>query len=340
MANIGRVSLPFKHKCPFIPPAFTKKNIKNTVENVTFTDFIARLTPHFTIPETEVIRLVNCVFHEILDIIRDGKRVNIPYFGTFIGHIFTSRLIFNIGLNMYDKTPKIIQRCQPNLLPSTYACHVCSPKNAFRDPVWYTKNRYATSSSGAKLYWYKNNIRFHKRSLMLYDNPYSMSGINNFSYTMKESTGKHFPSETDLSEMRHLESMLVKQAYAKDKKVIRRFVLRDFLKKNKSLFIRHNYLPGKYFVGDDNNFYMTEEEHASGKTRYEVIYDRIRKNKQAIDKNNLPDEVPEDLTWDYFEMEVNNNRDESSNETDNNKTIGYQNSESLCTEDESYPRQN
>lgn len=335
MANIGRVRLPFRQDCPFIPPAFTKKNTKNSVETVNFKDFIARLTPHFTIPETEVTRLVNCVFHEILDIIRDGKRVNIPYFGNFIGHIFTSRLIFNIGLNMHDKTPKIIQRCQPNLLPSTYACHVCSPKNAFRDPVWYTKNQYANTSSGAKLAWYKNNIRFHKRSLMLFDNPYSMSGINNFGYTMKESTGTCFPSETDLSEMRHLESMLVKQAYIKDKKVIRRFVLKDFLKKNKSLFIRHNYLPGKYFVGDDNYFHMTEEEHASGKTRYEVVYDRIRKNKKFINETQLPDEVPEDFNWNYQEMEMSY---EGTNEADHNSERGYQSSESLSTEDESYSR--
>ena len=49
---------------------------------------------------------------------------------------------------------------------------------------------------------------------------------------------------------------------------------------------------------------MTEDEVRKKKTRYEVLYDRNKKNKKAFtDTSHLPEDRPDDLSWDYYEME-------------------------------------
>ena len=304
MPNLGKRHIAFrKHEAFIQHPRRPNFNPKDRLTKIGYDDFIKRLTPYFSFPNTEIKRLINCVFHEILTCIREGHSVNITHFGLFTGQFMAGRVTYNIGLNQYNATPKIHQRCQPIVLPSSYAIHVCSPKNAFNDPAWYLLKT-ATPAPSSKILWFKNNVRFHKRALMIYDNPYAISGFKEIKYRLKESTGTSFPSETDVSEMKDLAKFMKDKAYRADRKVIRRFVLQDFKKKNICQWSYYNYLPGKYFVGSDNNFYMTEDEVRKKKTRYEVLYDRNKKNKKAFtDTSHLPEDRPDDLSWDYYEME-------------------------------------
>ena len=315
MGNLGTYRLKFRDLCPHIPyNGHDPKLKKFKIETINFSELIARLTPYFTIPRSEQIRLANCLFHEILTCIREGKQVKVPYFGTFHGQYFAGRVSFNIGLNQYNATPKVIQRCQPILLPSPYSMHVCSPKNAFNDPAWYLSGKRKTGDSGSKILWFRNNLRYHKRGLMLYDNPRQMLGLNGLEYKLRESVGVVFPSETDDKELKHLESLFKEKRYAVDKKVVKRFVLRDTETKANKLWCYYNYLPGKYFVGTDNNFYMTEKENKSGKTRYQILEARIKKNKKKFtDTSHLPDKAPDDLVWDVYEMEQPNDDEIQNN---------------------------
>ena len=305
MGNLGTYRLPFRGLSPHVPyVSRDPKTGKPRNNSICFSELMDRIMPYFTIPRSEQVRLVNCLFHEILTCIREGKEVKVPYFGRFHGQYFAGRVTFNIGLNQFNATPKVIQRCQPILLPSPYAMHVCSPKNAFNDPAWYLTHKNSSATPGSKILWFKNNLRFHKRGLMLYDNPHQMLGLNGLEYKLRESTGEVFPSETDDKELKHLQSLLREKRYKEDKKVIKRFVLRDVENGVNKLWCYYNYLPGKYFVGTDNNFFMTEKEVASGKTRYEVLESRIKKNKKKFtDTSHLPEQVPEDLTWDVYEDE-------------------------------------
>ena len=316
MGNLGTCRLQFRDRCahvPYVKRDPVTKQPRNS--SVSFTELINRIVPYFTIPRSEQVRLANCLFHEILTCIREGSEVRVPYFGRFHGQYFAGRVTFNIGLNQYNATPKVIQRCQPILLPSPYAMHVCSPKNAFNDPAWYLSKKKDTMPNGSKILWFRNNLRFHNRGLMLFDNPRTMMGLNGLEYKLKESIGETFPSETDDKELKHLESLIHEKRYKADKKVIKRFVLRDIEKGVNKLWCYYNYLPGKYFVGTDNNFYMTEKEVKSGKTRYEILEARIKKNKKKFtDISHLPEQVPEDLTWDVYE-------DERKLQTSNSESI-------------------
>lgn len=305
MGNLGTYRLRFRDLNPHIP--YIKRDPKTgkpRTSSICFSELMDRIMPYFTIPRSEQVRLVNCLFHEILTCIREGMEVKVPYFGRFHGQYFAGRVTFNIGLNQFNATPKVIQRCQPILLPSPYAMHVCSPKNAFNDPAWYLTHKNSSATPGSKILWFKNNLRFHKRSLMLYDNPRKMLGLNGLEYKLRESAGEVFPSETDNKELEHLKSLLREKMYKEDKKVVKRFVLRDIKNGVNKLWCYYNYLPGKYFVGTDNNFNMTKEEVASKKTRYEILESRIKKNKKKFtDTSHLPENVPDDLTWDVYEDE-------------------------------------
>lgn len=315
--NLGKISLPFKKLTNSHVPCFQIRALtpEQNQQFITYSKLIDRLTPYFTLPRKELVRFANCIFHEILSCIRYGCDVSVPYFGRFHGQYSAGRVTFNVAFNQYNPTPKVIQRCQPILLPSTYAMHICSPKNAFNDPAWYSSKSTCRrkKNPSSKLFWYENQVRFHKRDLMLYDNPYQMTGLIGLEYKLRESSGEVFPSETDTADMQHLYSLIKEKAYTADKKLVKRFVFRDFYSKNKNLWTYYNYLPGKYFVGADNNFYMTEKENDSGKTRYEVLAERFEKNKKIFKKvDKLPKRVPKDLNWDYFDMEQN---DETTKET-------------------------
>lgn len=307
MGNLGKLRFGFKQHCPYVPytRTYLKNVLKDLQERVTLKQLINDIAPYFSFPKSEVTRLTNCIFHEILTKVREGKNVEIPYFGTFQPYVYTGKVTFNIGLNQYNSTPKIIQRCQPMLLPSKYSLHVCSPRTAFNTPAWYiyrVPGKKLPQNYPEIYLWYKNQERYRRRFMMLYDNPYKITGFSEADYVLKESTATKFPTDTDKKELAHLESLIRDQAYLRDKTVVKRFVLKDYYKKYKCLFTYHNFLTGKYYVGCDNNFFMTEEEVNKNLTRHDVMATRLKKNKKAFTStSHLPKSRPSDLPYSFEE---------------------------------------
>lgn len=305
MANLGKFKLGWAtsqvdYYRKLVLPTVGKFKLKSQ-KVILQKDLINSLAKYFSFPKHEVTRLVNCLFHEILSNIRDGYCVKIPYFGTFQPYVYTGKNIFNIGLNQFNSTPRIVQRVQPMLLPSKYSLHVCSPRAAFNTPMLYRLKTDKSNTLSEAETWYKDQARFHRRTLMVYDNPFKLTGFDEDDYLLKESIATSFPSDTEKEELAKFESYLKEKSYLRDKKVIRRFMFRD-IQNNKYHWMYHNFLPGKYYVGSDNNFFMSEEETNKNLTRYEVMDSRIKKNyRKFTSTKHLPKKAPKDLPTSVLE---------------------------------------
>lgn len=284
------------------PNAYRYRN-KGTLK---YNDLIERLIPYFSFPRTEIIRMMNCMFHEILACIRDGFDVDVPYFGTFHGQTFIGRRLYLIEHGIKAKRAQLIMRVKPILYPNNYAMHVCSPRAAFSTPCTYL-SKHMQSTPGSLYYWYKNNFRYKKRSLMLYDNPYPTIHTKGLEYVLKESHGIHFPSETEEVEWKWLNSLFRDHFYQKDKKPINRFVIK-VLRKNKDTgeryFETYNYLAANQYVGGDTCIYMNMGEAASGLTKYDVFRWRHKAMEETFRNiEHLPEHVPDSITYtmqDYY----------------------------------------
>lgn len=265
----------------------------------TFTNLVRRLTKYFSLPQKELIRFSNCLFHEILSVLREGYSIGIPYFGTFYGNYFTTKHFFNIGLNQYNNNPKIVQRCYPAFWPTPYAVAVCSPKNAYYRPLRFlSKQTRNIPKAWGLMDWHKAQQRYVHRSLMCRDNPYTLSGVFE-SYRLKESCGVHYPSDTDEEEIKDLLRDFKDEVYKKAKRVCKRLTRKDFFAKGKHLYSYYNYLPGKYFVGMKNNF------ECSPSNKHLSAWDIVHKENLDTDlsTNHLPEKAPSDFRYGNVEQE-------------------------------------
>ena len=99
MGNLGTYRLPFRGLSPHVPyVSRDPKTGKPRNNSICFSELMDRIMPYFTIPRSEQVRLVNCLFHEILTCIREGKEVKVPYFGRFHGQYFAGRVLLTSAL--------------------------------------------------------------------------------------------------------------------------------------------------------------------------------------------------------------------------------------------------
>lgn len=276
---------------------------ESTEERVSYRELIDSLTPYFTLPKNELIRFTNCLFHQILSFIREGRYVLIPYFGAFVGEHFAGMLHYNLATSETYDAPIIHQKCVPSFRSSGYASLVTSPVEAFNIP----KSTVARTSNFLDRYqWYLKNNIFHKRSLMLFDNPYGLLGVNDGKYALKYSQSLWFTQEHK-DEYNWLTTLFRDNFYKVDSQVCVKHVVNDLIENDNeekpvALKIKHNYLPGIYFTGSDAKFALTRAEDNSSITRYGILYLRQQQFKDAYSKNpNVTDERPDDLTYNIDE---------------------------------------
>lgn len=278
----------FFNKPHFIP----RKEVEARKEmKVGYTELMYRVSKYFSFSRDEVIRVVNCFFHELLSLIRDGKTMYVPYFGTFFGSYYPSKYYYNIGLNQRYSHPTIIQRCYPNFYPSPYAVAVCSPKNAYDRPL-----RYLTPKGNAIQFpwglkeWHHSQLRYMIRCLMLHDNPRTLLGVFT-NYRLKESTATKYPSDTDIDEIFDLCEDYKHVFYRQARKLVKRFTKKDYFGRGKHLYSYYNYLPGKYFVGFRNRFNVGEKGRFM--KAEDIVYQEGLKANLSLD--HIPEECPDDF---------------------------------------------
>lgn len=278
------------------------KNQENPEENqlFNFSTVIERLLPYFSFSKKELTRIANCIFHEILSMIREGKAVRIPYFGNFFGQFKPYKYWYNIGFNESFTTPKVHMRCYPNFYPCAYAVAVCSPKNTYLRPIRFlsTKSEFTQDAVWGLLEWHRAQKRFVKRSLMIHDNPYLLTGVYN-NYRLKESTGLNYPSDTDETEIQDLLKCYKEEVYRKAKLLVKRLTRKDYFERGKHLYSYYNYLPGKYFVGSRNGFLAPKElQHLKAE---DIVY-RVNGNEPPS-TDHLPDKAPDDFEYGNISQE-------------------------------------
>lgn len=289
-SKAGIRSLYYKYPCRLF------RDVAHPEENqlFNFQEVINRLAPYFSFSKKELTRIANCIFHEILSMIREGKAVRIPYFGNFFGQYVPYKYWYNIGLNARFATPQVHMRCYPNFWPAAYSVAVCSPKNTYLRPIrFYSVLSECTHDRVWGLYeWHRAQRRFVKRSLMIHDNPYLLTGVYS-NYRLKESVGLNYPSDTDEDEIQDLLSCYREETYQKAKRLVKRLARSDYFERGKHLYAYYNYLPGKYFVGNRNWIPVKKcDEHLKAE---DIFYKTCKNTPPSID--HLPDTCPDDFNY-------------------------------------------
>ena len=237
---------------PRVPRLIYKKADDGSVENiyVKYHDFVSELAEHFSYPTAEIQRIINCVFHKILCTIRDGKALKVPYFGTFSGYERLARISYNVGARMHYDTPTVYMRTHPVYTPDSYSIHVCSPRSAFRPLVgqFMRRNLFNSGYRNSTKYWDLQQLIFRKRQLMLYDNPYILTGIWN-GHALPESSSAGIvnynieglrPEDTQLDEsVREALQQIHNIQDIQDLKPVEKFIKR--VKGGTEYYNKHNY---------------------------------------------------------------------------------------------------
>jgi nucleoid DNA-binding protein len=299
LPRTGRHNYGAKRALPRVTfnPDTRESNIKS------YAEFVDELGEHFSYPKAEVTRLINCVFHKLLTTMREGHSIRIPYFGTFSTKTYLSKITYNIGAQCDYDSPRVIQRCHPTFTPDGYSVHCCSPRGAFFSnfkstsitrPSKYYYNTYE--------YWDQQQMMYRKRCLMLYDNPYTLTGVFQ---------GHALPDSYALSkaskykEEEHLREALKeinRIQDIKDMKPVERLLRKAASYKRKTaqeVYTYYNYSKDKP-IGAGNAIYLKEQD--KDKSTIDIIKDEWLINRKFEDYKSLIDEYKlRRLSWDIQE---------------------------------------
>lgn len=290
----ARTSLRYKDKAPKVPG-------KNETKLISYSQIIDQLHKSFTFPREEITRLANCIFHLILKELKQGNSVKIPYFGMFYGEWYGSKRLYNLSTGLKLSKHILTFRCKPQLYPAPYTTCILSPKDAFNLPSFFARSTSQLYSANSLARWYKDQLLFTKRDLMLQDNPYETIVSK---YTHKESTQEVYNPEINLVEYEAIKKSLNEKVFQDNKHLLNRFMLKqmlDYNPKYSGVFTYHNYLPNKWYVGTPFNFENTVKEKELNKW-FTLLRRKELMMKKFINYK-APLRTPKDFDFNFFTLE-------------------------------------